>query len=145
MTKYAIWNKQDSILTPIGEVLSAEKWIERYPMAGLDSVTVICAAGEINGAFFGTLGQMVEMYTRRGCDFSACETAQDKVDAINAFDEAQAIATEEARLAAIEAEHEAEAEQARLAERQTAALEAIASGQTTENAAAIEALLNGEG
>lgn len=145
MTKYAIWNKKDNILTPIGEVLSAEKWIERYPMAGLDNVTVICAAGEINGAFFGTLGQMVDMYTKKGCDFSACETAQEKIDAINAFNEAQALAAEKARIAAIEAEVEASEEQARLIERQTAALEAIASGQTTENAAAIDALLNGEG
>jgi hypothetical protein len=56
MNKYAIWNKQDPILTPIGEVLTAEKWIARYPMAGLDSITVVCAGGEINGAFFGTLG-----------------------------------------------------------------------------------------
>ena len=145
MTKYAIWNKQDPILTPIGEVLSAAKWIERYPMAALESVTVICAAGEVNGAFFGTLGQMVEMYTRRGCDFSTCETAQDKVDAINAFDEAQEIAAEEARLASIAAEEAAIEAQNMMAERQTAALEAIASGQSTENAAALEALLNGEG
>ena len=79
MNKYAIWNKTDTILTPIGEVLPAEKWIERYPIAGVESITVVCAGGEINGAFFGTLGQMVDMYTKEGCDFSACETAEDKL------------------------------------------------------------------
>jgi hypothetical protein len=89
MKKYAIWNKQDPILTPIGEVLTAEKWIERYPIAGVESITVICAGGEINGAFFGTLGQMVDMYTKQGCDFSACETAEDKLAAIEAFDDAR--------------------------------------------------------
>jgi hypothetical protein len=89
MKKYAIWNKKDSILTPIGEVLTAEKWIERYPIAGVESITVVCAAGEINGAFFGTLGQMVDMYTKQGCDFSACETAEDKLAAIEAFDDAR--------------------------------------------------------
>lgn len=89
MRKYAIWNKQDPILTPIGEVLTAEKWIERYPIAGVESITVVCAAGEINGAFFGTLGQMVDMYTKQGCDFSACETAEDKLAAIEAFDDAR--------------------------------------------------------
>ena len=89
MKKYAIWNKSDPILTPIGEVLTAEKWIERYPIAGVDSITVVCAAGEINGGFFGTLGQMVDMYTRQGCDFSGCETAEDKLAAIEAFDDAR--------------------------------------------------------
>lgn len=87
MKTYAIWNKTDPILTPIGEVLTAEKWIERYPIAGVESITVVCAAGEINGAFFGTLGQMVDMYTKQGCDFSACETAEDKLAAIEAFDD----------------------------------------------------------
>lgn len=89
MEKYAIWNKKDTVLTPIGEVLTAEQWIERYPIAGVDSITVICAAGEINGAFFGTLGQMVDMYAKQGCDFSACETAEDKLAAIEAFEDAR--------------------------------------------------------
>lgn len=88
MSRYAIWNKKDPILTPIGEVLTAEKWIQRYPIAGVETITVVCAGGEINGAFFGTLGQMVEMYTKRGCDFTSCETAQDKLDAIEAFEDA---------------------------------------------------------
>ena len=89
MTKrYAIWDKQSPIITPIGEVLSAEKWIERYPVAGVPSVTVVCAAGEINGAFFGTLGQMVQMYENQGADFSACEMDEDKLAVIEAFEDA---------------------------------------------------------
>ena len=87
--KYAIWNKQDPVITPIGEVLTAAQWIERYPVAGLDSITVVCAAGEINGAFFGTLGQMTMMYEDAGCDFSACTTAEEKLAAIEAFDAAR--------------------------------------------------------
>ena len=96
MAKYAIWNKTDQIFTPIGEVLSAEKWIERYPIAGVPSITVVCAGGEINGAFFGTLGSMVEHYEKQGCDFSACETAEDKLAAIEAFEEAREAAMAEA-------------------------------------------------
>ena len=86
--RYAIWNKTDVVLTPIGEVLSAEKWIERYPIAGVDRVTVVCAAGEINGAFFGTLGQMVQMYEGMGADFSACTTDEEKLEVIEAFEDA---------------------------------------------------------
>lgn len=89
MNKYAIWNKKDPILTPIGEVLTAQQWIDRYPIAALDSITVVCAGGEVNGAFFGTLGQMTEMYTKAGCNFSGCETAEDKLAAIEAFEDAR--------------------------------------------------------
>lgn len=86
--RYAIWNKQDMILTPIGEALTAQQWIERYPIAGVASVKVVCAAGEINGAFFGTLGQMVQMYENQGADFSACTTDEEKLEVIEAFEDA---------------------------------------------------------
>lgn len=87
MNKYAIWNKTDPILTPIGEVLTAEDWIKRYPIAGMPTITVVCAAGEINGAFFGTLGQMVQMYEKQGADFSACTTAEEQLEVIEAFED----------------------------------------------------------
>ena len=129
MKRYAIWNKQDPIITPIGEVLTAEKWIERYPVAGLPSITVVCGAGEINGAFFGTLGQMVQMYTAQGADFSACTTDEEKLEVIEAFED---------ELNAPSTEPTAE-------ERQAAALEAIATGATAETTAVVDALLTGEG
>lgn len=88
MKRYAIWNKQDMVITPIGEVLTAEQWIERYPVAGVPSITVVCSYGEINGGFFGTLGQMVQTYEAQGADFSACETAEDKLAVIEAFEDA---------------------------------------------------------
>ena len=112
MKKYTIWNKRDSIITPIGEVLSAEEWMGRHPVARLESITVICAAGEINGGFFGTLGQMVNMYTNMGCDFSTCETAEDKLAVIEAFEDAK------------EAEIKAAANMPTTEERIAAALEA---------------------
>lgn len=87
LKRYAIWNKEDSIITPIGEVLSPEKWIERYPVAGVPTITVICAAGEINGAFFGTLGQMVQMWESQGYDFSSCTTDEEKLEMIEAIED----------------------------------------------------------
>lgn len=125
MKRYAIWNKADPIITPIGEVLTAEQWIARYPVAGVKNITVVCAAGEVNGAFFGTLGQMVQLYESQGCDFSACETAEDKLAVIEAFEDAQNT---------VSTEPTAE-------ERQAAALEAIASGATSESTAVVNALL----
>lgn len=88
MKRYAIWDKVSPIITPIGEVLTAEQWVERYPVAGVTSITVVCGAGEINGSFFGTLGQMVQMYASQGADFTKCETDEDKLEVIEAFEDA---------------------------------------------------------
>lgn len=88
MKRYAIWNKKDAVITPVGEVFTAEQWIERYPVAGLPQIKVVCAAGEINGGFFGTLGQMVTMYEAQGADFSSCRTDEEKLEAIEAFEDA---------------------------------------------------------
>lgn len=87
MKRYAIWNKKDEIITPVGEILTAEQWIERYPIAKLDRITVICSAGEINGGYFGTLGQMKQMYEDMGADFDGCETGEEVLQAIEEFED----------------------------------------------------------
>ena len=66
-------------------MLTAEQWINRYPVAGLPNITVVCAAGEVNGAFFGTLGQM-----------EAIEAFEDKMNTPSVSDEP----TAEERIAA---------------------------------------------
>lgn len=128
MKRYAIWDKVSPIIVPTGKVFTAEQWIEKYPVAGIDSITVVCSAGEINGGFFGTLGQMVQTYEAQGADFSACETNEDKLAVIEAFEDA---------MNAPSTEPTAE-------ERQATALEAIASGATSETTAVVDALLEGE-
>ena len=105
MSRYAIWNKKDQIITPTGTVFTAAQWIERYPVAAMPNVTVICGGGEINGSFFGTLGQMVDMYKREGCIFTDDMTPEQKIAAIEAFeDEREASAN-----AKVKAEAEADA------------------------------------
>ena len=94
--RYAIWNKKDNIITPVGEVLTAEQWIQRYPVAGVDGIDVVCSAGVINGGFFGVLAQMVQTYENNGCDFSSCTTAEEKLQAMEDFDKAAAKAAAEA-------------------------------------------------
>lgn len=129
MARYVIWDKVSPIITPIGEVLTPAQWIDRYPVAGVETIKVVCAGGEINGAFFGTLGQMVDMYSKNGCDFSACVTDEDYLNAIEAFED----------------EMNKPSSEPTAEERQAKALEAIAEGATSETTAAMEALLNGEG
>lgn len=104
MKRYSLWNKKDEIITPTGEIFTAEQWIERYPVAGLDKITVVCSAGEINGGFFGTLGQMKQMYADMGADFSSCVNDEDILNIIEAFEDSQNTAdntpTAEERIAA---------------------------------------------
>ena len=88
MKRYAIWDKKSPVIVPTGKVFTAEQWKSKYPAAALDSITVVCAAGEVNGGFFGTLGQMEQMYAAQGCDFSACTTVEEKLEAIEAFEDA---------------------------------------------------------
>lgn len=87
LKRYAIWDKQSPIITPIGEVLTAEQWIARYPVASVPTITIVCSAGEINGGFFGTLGQMVQMYEAQGADFSGAITDIKKLEVIEAFED----------------------------------------------------------
>ena len=86
MKKYAIWDKKTDIITPIFEVLTPQQWMERYPVAALEHVTVVCNAGEINGGFFGTLTQMKQIAESRGCDFSECTTDEEVLEKIEAFE-----------------------------------------------------------
>lgn len=87
LKRYAIWDKTSNVYTPSGEKFTAQEWIERYPIAELKSVKVVCAAGEINGAFFGTLGQMVQMWESQGYDFSECTTDEEKLEMIEAIED----------------------------------------------------------
>ena len=84
--KYVIWDEVSQVITPIGEVLTAEQWMDRYPMARLDGLQLVVAGGQVNGAFCGVYSEMVDMYERMGCDFSGCKTQQDHLDAIEAFE-----------------------------------------------------------
>ena len=85
--RYVIWDEVSQVITPIGEVLSAEQWMDRYPMARLDGLQLVVAGGQINGAFCGVYSEMVDMYERQGCDFTGCKTQQDHLDAIEAFED----------------------------------------------------------
>lgn len=58
-------------------------------IANLSNIVVICSAGEINGGFFGTLGQMVAMCESQGVDFSAATTDEEKLEMIEAWEDAQ--------------------------------------------------------
>ena len=112
-------------------MFSAEQWIEKYPIAALDTITVVLAAGEINGALFATLGQMVERAQADGCDFSTCTTDEEKLLVIEAFEDERAKAAQEA------AEREA-AEKAAKEEANLTSLASIAASMEYQNMLTLE-------
>lgn len=91
--RYQVWDKKSNVITPIGEILSPAQWIERYPMA--ETMKTVVAGGEINGAYFGVFSVMKEMYLHDGCDFSDCETDQEVLDAIEAFEDIRNMPSDE--------------------------------------------------
>ena len=96
MKRYAIWNKTDAIIKPNGAVLTPEQWIAEHPSFGLDNITVVIENCEVNGGFYLTLGQFVNRFAEMGCDFTGCETAEDKLNAVEAFLDAREAADAEA-------------------------------------------------
>ena len=106
--RYQIWDKTSPVITPIGEVLTPEQWISKYPVANV--LPTVVAGGAINGAFFGVYPAMIDMYEKMGCDFSECTTEQEHLDAIEAFEDAantpdvSYVSTDERIAAALEAQ-----------------------------------------
>lgn len=90
MLKYAIWDRKSPVRTPIGEILTPEEWIDRYGWAADPEAVPIVAAGFINGAFSGELHQLVDIYAEQGADFSECESDEDKIAVIEAFEQGAA-------------------------------------------------------
>lgn len=110
MARYVIWDEVSPVIVPTGRVFTAEQWMDEYPMARLDNIYLVIAGGTINGAFCQEYTSFVDIYTQAGCDFTGCETMQDHLDAIEAFEDARnaesqnAIDTNERIAAALEAQ-----------------------------------------
>lgn len=88
MKRYAIWDRRTPIITPTGKVFSPDQWMTKYPVAAASDAPIVCSAGEVNGAFFGVLGHMVQMYAAQGADFSACTTPEEQLAVIETFEDA---------------------------------------------------------
>lgn len=97
MAKYQIWNRQDMVITPSGEVFAPEQWIKKHPMAGLESFKTVISGNKVNGSLFYEFTDFVSRAAKAGCSFDGCVSDQDYLDAIEAFEaEQEAIAIEAA-------------------------------------------------
>lgn len=127
MARYAIWNRQDDVYTPSGRKFTAAEWLNNYSWANHPAAVPVVAAGLINGAFMGELSQMKAMYESQGCAFAEGLTGEEVLEAIEAWED-----------------REPEPAGPTAEERTATALEALADGQTTENARALSILLGEE-
>ncbi len=87
--RYIIWDEVSDVYTPSGEVFNAEQWLDRYPIARLETEYLVISGASYNGGFCMVYADMLDIYEKSGCDFSGCETQQDHLDAIEAFEDAR--------------------------------------------------------
>lgn len=110
--RYQIWDEVSKVITPSGKVFTAEQWMEEWPMAREKSVELVISGSTVNGSFCAVYDDFVDMYEEMGCDFSACETKQDHLNAIETFEKnrnsntsnAKSVSAEERIAAALEAQ-----------------------------------------
>jgi len=103
--RYKIWDKQEPIYTPVGEMFTAEQWMNRWPWAKLPNSKCVISAGTINGGVMMEFNSLVENYRRRGCQIDPTTMTDEEIlQAIEAFEDTppQAPVTPEERAQAME-------------------------------------------
>lgn len=88
--RYALWNKMDDVYTPSGKKFTADEWIAEFSWINAPGAVPVISAGLINGAYSGELSQMKERCENRGATFEEGLNNQQLLDAIEAFEDAQA-------------------------------------------------------
>lgn len=121
MSRYILWDHVSQVITPSGDVFTAEEWEDKYPATA--HIDYVMSGGDMNGALMQSYGSMIEMYSKMGCDFTGCNTKQQRLDRIEQFEDAQEEAAREAEERRREEEEAAAAEAEELALREIEALE----------------------
>lgn len=99
MSKYAFWNKQDTVYTPSGEEFTAEQWKDRYKWTKIPNVKVVMSGNIFNGAFIAEFEQFKTYYKKQGAAITDDMTDEQVLACVEAF---------EAQSATVEAEPTAE-------------------------------------
>jgi len=89
--KYKIWNKEDSLITPIGEVLTKEEIFAKYPMATVPELDFVICDATITLGVFMEYTQTKDIYRDRILEMASTpETTeaekQEMIDEYNALE-----------------------------------------------------------
>ena len=88
MSRYKVWDKNETIYTPSGEEFTKEQWIARYKWINKPGVKMIIGAGAINGICAMEFDATVEHYKKRGCVIdTATMTDEQVLQAIEDFED----------------------------------------------------------
>jgi hypothetical protein len=85
MARYKIYDNKSDVITPVGETLTAEQWLDRYPWARMTKMIV--GGGVINGSVALVFDDYVDMMRKAGCDFSGCTTDEEYLATIENFED----------------------------------------------------------
>lgn len=85
--KYKIWNGKDDLITPIGEILTAEQVVTKYPMAAKKDMKFVIVDAPISMGVFMELEQTKTAYKGMGVEITDDMTDQEVLDAISYFEE----------------------------------------------------------
>ncbi len=103
MAKYKIWDRETSLVTPIGEVLTPEQVFARYPASSLADMKYIICDAPISMGVFMEFEATKEHYKRLGAPITDDMTDQEVLDAISCWEEnpPEPAPTAEERIAAM--------------------------------------------
>lgn len=87
MAKYKIWDRETSLVTPIGEVLTPEQVFARYPASSLTDMKYIICDAPISMGVFMEFEATKEHYKRLGAPITDDMTDQEVLDAISYWEE----------------------------------------------------------
>ena len=85
--RYKIWNRTESLITPIGEVLSPEQVMERYPASALETMKYVICDGPVSMAVFMEFESTKEHYRSLGVPITEDMSDQQVLDAITTFEQ----------------------------------------------------------
>lgn len=110
MSRYVLWDLHSNVITPSGEIFTAEQWNARYPSAQVIAHVMSgeeMPQGYVSGALMQSYSSMKQMYAQMGCDFTGIADGQDVLDKIEQFEDQQTAEREAAEKKSSEAEAEA--------------------------------------
>ena len=85
--KYKIWDREETLVTPIGEVLTKEQVFERYPASQLENMKYIICDSPVQLGVFMEFNATKEHYKEMGANITDDMTDQEVLDAITEFEQ----------------------------------------------------------